>query len=81
MIKMRGNIDGGEVLILGLSQENLDRMRADWPDGGIRVKGAEVGLPCDVYIVAAPTDEVLFQQFKHLVGPDTKVHVSPKLKN
>lgn len=81
MMKARGTWRGGEVLILGLSHANLDKLRADGLDGCIRVLGSEVGLPVDVVITAARTELELVEAFSAVLTPDAKVHISDRLKN
>jgi hypothetical protein len=77
-------IHGRSVLVLGLSFANLDKLRADAPNGGfIKVQGAELGLPIDVVIFAGETEAHMAQMMtgEGLIGPDTKVTVSTRLKS
>lgn len=81
MLKIRATMgDDREVLILGLSHANLDRLRADGLKDFIEIKGAELGLPVDILITAAATNEALFAAFESGIGPETKVHLGEKLK-
>lgn len=48
MIKARGTIDGKETVILGLTEENLDRLRDDEP---ILFDGNPYGIPMQVMIM------------------------------
>lgn len=48
MIKARGTIAGKETVILGLSEDNLDRLRDDEP---IMFDGAPYGIPMQVLIM------------------------------
>lgn len=73
--------DGQSYLIVGLSHANLDRLRADGTDGFIKIKGAEMGLPLDVIITAGETEATLAHALEGLIGTDTKVVISEKLKS
>jgi len=72
--------DGHTVLVLGLSHKNLDKLRVDGLNGFIKVLGTEVGIPVDIIITASETEASLAEGFKQFIGPETKVHVSDKLK-
>jgi hypothetical protein len=48
MIKARGTIDGKDTVILGFSDENIDRLRDDEP---IMFDGAPYGIPMQVVIM------------------------------
>jgi hypothetical protein len=82
MLKMTASgKDGRHILVLGLSFGNLDRLRADAPDGFITVLGVELGLPVDVVIFAGETEASMAHHMRELIGPETKVTVSDKLKS
>jgi len=81
MIKAKGNIAGKEVLIIGLSYANVDRLRADGLDGYILVRGEEVGLPHDIMITCGTTEAEIATKFSKYIGPHTKVHVDKRLKS
>lgn len=55
MIKARA----GNLLLLGLSHANLDRLRADGLNGAIRIKGKDIGLPIEIWITAAETEDAI----------------------
>jgi len=73
--------NGRKLLILGLSNANLDRLRADGLDGAIKVDGKEMGIPFDVIVTSGPTESDIFAAFENVLGPRTKIHVSDKLKS
>lgn len=73
--------DGKVVLVLGLSFENLNRLRAHPGDDHIRIKGEEIGLPLDVMLFAGETEAHLAETMKEFIGPQTKVTTSSRLKN
>lgn len=73
--------DGKSLLIIGLSFGNLDRFRAEPGDTFIKISGREMGLPIDVLILSGETEAHLAETMKAGIGPDTKVHIDPKLKS
>jgi hypothetical protein len=73
--------DGRSILVMGLSFGNLDKFRAAPGDSFIRIDGKEMGLPLDVMIFAAETDAHCAEAVSGGIGPDTKVHVDPRLKS
>lgn len=73
--------DGTTIVVLGLSFANLDRMRASPGDDYMKVKGADIGLPIDILLFADETEAHLAQKIQSLIGPQTKVTTSDKLKN
>lgn len=83
MLKMTAQgKDGRHLVVLGLSFGNLDRLRADAPDGYIKVEGKELGgLPVDVVIFAGETEASMAHTVRGMIGPDTKVTISDKLKS
>lgn len=81
MIKaMATGADGRSVLILGLSFENLNRLRANPGDDHIRIDGKEIGLPIDVVIFAGETEAHCAEALGG-IGPGTKITISDRLKN
>ena len=73
--------DGKSYLIVGLSYANLDKLRADGTSGFIKINGAEMNLAVDVIITAGETEASLAHDLEQFIGPDTKVHISEKLKS
>ena len=73
--------DGKTILVLGLSFANLDRMRAHPGDDHITIKGEDVGLPVDVMLFAGETEAHLAQTLQSMIGPQTKVTTSDRLKH
>jgi hypothetical protein len=73
--------DGRTILIIGLSFGNLDRFRAQPGDTYIRIDGHDVGgLPIDVTIFSGETEAHCAEVIKAMIGPQTKVTVSDRLK-
>lgn len=81
MIKAKGNIGGREVLLIGLSDANLDRLRLQGTDGYIRIEGREVGIGVHIVITAGPTEAELVDLVSDGIGPDPTVHISERLKS
>lgn len=73
--------DGRMLLVLGLSFANLDRLRANPGDDFITIKGEDVGLPVDVMLFAGQTEAHLAQTLQSMIGPQTKVTTSDRLKH
>jgi hypothetical protein len=82
MMKIKGTVPslGGEVVILGLSHANLDRLRADGLNGYIKIDGKELGLPCDIIITAAPTERDMLEAFSAGIKAGTKLHIDKRFK-
>ena len=69
MIKARGNSNGKEFVLLGLSYANLDRLRKDDP---IVFDGRPYGIEMDVVIVAGETERKLIDRY---ITPTTKLNI------
>lgn len=81
MIKATGKgPTGHNTLFIGLSFGNLDKFRAAPLDSHIRIDGKEMGLPFDVMIFSGRTEAEMADLMASGFGPDTKVHVSGRLK-
>ena len=84
MVKMVGTQENGtQVVMLGLSWANLDRLRADGLKGFMNIRGVDIGVPVDIIITAAETEHEIADLLirEGFVGPDTKVNISDKLKS
>lgn len=81
MMKATVKLDGRTMLMLGLSFNNLDKLRAEPRDTFIKIDGKTMGLPIDVMIFSGETEAHLAELIKNSIGPDTIVHVDPKLKS
>jgi hypothetical protein len=73
--------DGRSVVLLGLSWNNLDRLRADGLKGFIKVDGKEMGVPVDTLITAGETEQIMVDYMLQFIGSETEVHISDKLKS
>jgi hypothetical protein len=73
--------DGRQLLMIGLSFGNLDKFRALPGDTFIRIDGKEMNLPFDVLIFSGKTEAHLQEIVAGSIGPDTKIHIDPKLKS
>jgi len=79
MLKATAQLNGRTVLILGLSFKNLDKFRAEPGDTFIKIDGTQMNLPIDVIIFSGETEAHLSEQYH--IGPDTIVHIDPKLRS
>lgn len=78
MLKMRTQLsDGRELLILGLSHLNLERLKAEQP---IAFRGDTVGLPgIEILIFAGETEQSMARDMAEFVGPNTRVSISNRV--
>jgi hypothetical protein len=72
--------NGRNILVLGLSFANLDKLRAAPGDDHIRIDGRALGLPIDVMIFAGETEAHCAETLADGIGPNTKVNISPRSK-
>ena len=79
MIKAVANLnDGTQLLVIGLSHTNLDRLREGKP---IHFRGALLGLLVDVMVFAGETEASMTYELESLIGPETRVSTDGRLKN
>lgn len=82
MLKAIATSSGGKkVLVIGLTFKDLELMRAHPMDDHIRIEGAEIGLAVDVMMFVGPDDAARASAVGGGIGPNTRVHISDKLKN
>jgi hypothetical protein len=81
MIKATATLNGRKTLMVGLSFGNLDKFRAEAGDTFIKIDGKEIDLPFDVLLFSGETEAHCAELLQGGIGPDTKIHVSPKLKS
>lgn len=81
MMKLKATAGDRQIIVLGLSHANLDRLREQGLRGKIVVDGAEMGLDADIWITAAPTESAMMDAFGSAIGPDTKVHIDRRFKS
>jgi hypothetical protein len=72
MLKGKGDRDGREMLIFGLSFENLERLKQNKP---IMVWREEMGIIYDILIFAGKTEASMADAIRN---PDTIVHTVPR---
>lgn len=70
MIKAKGRHKGRDVIVLGLSEGNIVRLREGKP---IHIFREEMNIPFDVIIMWGETEEAMSKQ---LIGPETVVRGS-----
>jgi hypothetical protein len=85
MLKMHagGTKDDGKpfhLVILGLSHMNLARLKEGKP---IDIDATDVGLPegTRIMIFSGETEQSMARELQALIGPDTKVHIDPRLRD
>lgn len=83
MIKATATMANGRtLLVIGLSFGNLDRFRQQPGDTFIRIDGADSGgLPIDVMIFSGETEAHLAKLIEPMIGSDTKINISDKLRH
>ena len=65
-----------QLIVLGLSHENLKRLKQDKP---IIVRGEEVGLPeAEILIFSGRTEAAMMRELESLVGPNTTVRMDKR---
>jgi hypothetical protein len=83
MMKMfaNGTKNGKRVrlVVFGLSHGNLDRLREGRP---INFNGETCGLSDDIEILifADETEQAMQRKFADMIGPNTEVHIDPRLR-
>lgn len=82
MLKMYadGEKDGKpvKIVVFGLSHKNLEKLREGKP---IVVKGTDVGLEdVQIMIFAGKDEQTMQREFAQFIGPDTEVHIDPRLR-
>jgi hypothetical protein len=76
VLKGKGQRNGRETLIFGLSHMNLERLKEDMP---IHIHGEEMSIPYDIVIFAGETEEAMAEM---VANPDTIIHrIDPKPRN
>jgi predicted alpha/beta-fold hydrolase len=73
--------DGRTLLILGLSFGNLNKFLTEPGDTFIKVNGTLMDLPIDVLLFSGRNEAHLMELMKDTIGPNTKVHIDPKVKD
>jgi len=68
-------------MVIGLSFRNLEHFRDKPGDTFIKIDGKEMGLPLDVVIFSGETDAHCVDAISDMIGPDTRVHVSPRMRS
>lgn len=86
MLKMggRGEVNGQQVqlMIIGLSHENLRRLRQGRP---IKCKASDFGctseIPIEMMIFSGETEQSMARDMQELVGEQTHVSIDPRLRD
>lgn len=73
MIKFKGDGKTGPIVGLGISEGNVERLKAGKP---ISINLKDLGLPDTTILIWYGVDEAdCKRQIEGLIGPDTKTHV------
>jgi hypothetical protein len=80
MLKGIATLNDRKTLMLGLSFNNLDKLRAEPRDTFIKVEGEPMGLPFDVLIFSGESEAHLAHFIRNAVTDKTIIHIDPKLK-
>ena len=72
---------GRSLVVLGLSQRNLDKFRAAPLDSMIQIDGRALGIDVDIVLFSGPTEAAMAEVLRDMIGPDTKINVDPKLQS
>ena len=75
------NKAGRRELLLGLTFQNLDRLRKHPGDDHIKIDGTLLGLPMDVLIFSCRDEAHGAEILAPGIDERTKVRVDPSLKN
>jgi hypothetical protein len=81
MIKIKATIGDRELLVIGLSHANLDRLRSDGLTAKIAIDGKELGLNVDIWITAAADEGVMMRAFQEGITEGTKLHIDKRFKS
>lgn len=81
MLKAKATINGRETFLIGLSHANLDKLRSDGFKGCIPIRAGECGLPFDIVITSAATEQEMVDAMIEGIGPHTLVHIDERLKS
>lgn len=83
MLKMAAKGQKGgkplQIVVLGLSHVNLDRLKAGEP---IVVNAAELGLPdTEIFIFSGRDEMTMAREVEELIGPSTRTTIDPRLRD
>ena len=70
MIKALAKTDKGDLIVLGLSRENIRRLKGGAP---IDIDLSEMGLSGHIVIFAGETEQSMAEELAELIGPETKM--------
>jgi hypothetical protein len=79
MLKMKAKTDNGDIVIFGLSNENIKRMKQNKP---MLIDLKELGIPgVKIMIFTGETEDKMFEDLKELIRPEMWSENGPKSKN
>lgn len=68
-------VDGGKLVLLGLSKRNLELLAKERP---IMIAGSTMDIPFDIIVFAGEDEAAMIDQLKEFIGPGTKFTVLGK---
>lgn len=78
----RGEVNGKpvEIMIIGLSHQNLEYLRAGHP---IMCKAKDFGCTADIEITifAGTTEQAMTRELVELIDPETEIVIDPRLRD
>jgi hypothetical protein len=69
-----------EIMIIGLSHENLNRLKQGQP---ITCKASDFGCSGNIQIIifSGDTEQSMTRDVQELIGPETNVSIDPRLRD
>lgn len=69
-----------QLMLIGLSHKNLKELKKGRP---IKASSADFGLEGDIEVIifSGATEQSMMREVHELVGPETKVHIDPRLRD
>jgi hypothetical protein len=75
--------DGRALVILGLTERNVDRLKSDPGNDMLKIDCRQLGIEGQVghiVILYGKDEATIGKQFEDMIGPMTRVHIDEKLK-
>ena len=70
--------DGRKTLVIGLSKENIRRLKKGYP---IAMTDMISSIGIEILIFAGETEQAMARELADMVGATTKVTIDPRLKD
>lgn len=79
--RRKGTQQGRDVFMIGFSIDQIDFMRANPGKTLHRFDKAQYGLSMDILVFSGESEAAMTETVADLIGPETRVAVSERLKN